>query len=64
MTTTSKKPVEKVLLDGKVVGRIYRVTGGYQYFPSGSRDGSDVYASIASLRSSLGDSIVYKPVQP
>lgn len=43
----------KVKLDGKYVGDIKPVNGGYQYFPKGRNIGGDVYPSIDLCKKSL-----------
>lgn len=43
----------KVKLDGKYIGDIKSVAGGYQYFPKGSKTGGDIYATIQSCKDSL-----------
>jgi len=42
-----------VKLDGKVVGEIRGVEGGWQYFPRGQKKGGDVFASLERLKESL-----------
>jgi hypothetical protein len=50
----SKEPL-KVRLDGRVVGEIRKVVGGYQYFPKASTYGGEVMPSIALVQRSLAD---------
>jgi len=42
-----------VYLDGKKVGIIKRVIGGYQYFPKGSKKGGEVFFLLSSVKKSL-----------
>lgn len=43
----------KVKVDGKYVGDIKSVSGGYQYFPKGIKSGGDVYATLQECKDSL-----------
>ena len=44
----------KVMLDGKYVGNIFKVSnGGYQYFPKGSKTGGDVWTKLYDLKNDL-----------
>jgi len=43
----------KVLLDGRVVGEIRKVNGGYQYFPKGQKVGGEVFQSWGQVQRSL-----------
>ena len=43
----------QVCLDGKICGEIREVTGGYQYFPKGSKVGGDVYPTLEEVKHSL-----------
>lgn len=42
-----------VKMDGKAIGVIKEVEGGYQYFPKGSKTGGDILASVAAVRATL-----------
>ena len=42
-----------VLLDGKKVGEIRKVKGGFQYFPKGSKNGGDVIPQLIDLKKQL-----------
>jgi hypothetical protein len=42
-----------VYLDGKFVGRIHEVTGGFQYIPTGIKNGGEIYKSIRQVKQSL-----------
>jgi hypothetical protein len=44
-----------VILDKKVVGRIKRVDGGWQYFPKGQSTGGDIFPSVGLCKQSLED---------
>lgn len=45
---------ETVRLDGKVVGRIFRRDGGFQYVPNGNRKiGGEVYPTLEACKKSL-----------
>ena len=44
-----------VKLDGKVVGHINQVKGGYQYFPKGSKTGGEVFKTKGECMYSLYD---------
>lgn len=39
-----------VRLDGKVVGTIQQVEGGFQYVPKGKKDGGEVFGSVAAVK--------------
>lgn len=43
----------KVRLDGKYIGDIKSVKGGYQYFPKGSKSGGDIYPRLELCKNSL-----------
>ena len=43
----------QVKLDGKMIGEIRQVSGGYQYFPKGQKIGGAVYGSIEAVKRSL-----------
>ena len=53
------KPCEKepliVSLDGRLVGEIRKVTGGYQYFPKGAKKGGEIFRSVGDVKRSLSD---------
>ena len=42
-----------VFLDNKHVGVIKNVSGGYQYFPKGKKNGGDVFTSVKDVKDSL-----------
>lgn len=42
-----------VYLDGKAVGEIRSVVGGYQYFPKGSKNGGELLRTIEMVKASL-----------
>ncbi len=44
-----------VRLDGKIVGSIKQVRGGYQYFPKGSMTGGETFTSVQAVKLSLED---------
>jgi hypothetical protein len=48
----SKEPL-KVQLDGRVIGEIRKVEGGYQYFPKGQKTGGEIFKSVTEVQSSL-----------
>lgn len=43
----------KVELDGKVVGNIKKVAGGWQYFPKGKKIGGEILPTLLSVQKSL-----------
>lgn len=43
----------KVLLDGKIVGQIKTVFGGFSYFPKGSKTGGELFKTINLVKQSL-----------
>ncbi len=45
-----KAGTELVKLDGKIVGKIRPVVGGFQYFPNGQKDGGAVWPSVARCK--------------
>ena len=47
-----KKPLP-VLLDGKQVGKIKPVVGGWQYYPKGSKVGGEVFPRLKKCQESL-----------
>ena len=51
--TTSNKTVAWVKLEGKLIGHIERVDGGFQYFPKGHKTGGKVFDTIAKVKHSL-----------
>ena len=48
----SREPL-KVALDGKVVGEIRKVEGGFQHFPEGQKIGGEVFETVALVQKSL-----------
>lgn len=44
---------EAVFLDGKRVGTILGVMNGWRYFPLGSQDGGDTFATKGEVKKSL-----------
>lgn len=47
---------DSVLLEGKKVGEIRKVTGGYQYWPEGKKklaNKNDVFSTVAEVRKVL-----------
>jgi hypothetical protein len=50
--TGSQKPII-VKLDGKAVGKIQQVAGGFRYMPAGSRTGGAVLPSVAAVQRSI-----------
>lgn len=42
-----------VFLDGKRVGSIQHKESGYQYFPKNSREGGEVFSTLADCKRSL-----------
>lgn len=44
-----------VLLDGKRVGEIRSVEGGFQYFPKGQKKGGEVFQTLIDCKKSLSD---------
>lgn len=48
----SREPL-KVRLDGRIVGEIRAVPGGFQYCPKGFQIKGNVYASVAEVQRSL-----------
>ncbi len=56
MITYDKKPTTWVVkLDGKTVGEIRQVVGGYQYYPKGGKlkDAGEVYLTVLLCKKSL-----------
>jgi hypothetical protein len=45
-----------VWLDGKKIGEIRRVFGGFQYFPNGQKTGGEIFTAQADCRKSLEES--------
>lgn len=45
-----KTGAEVVKLDGRVIGEIRPVSGGYQYFPKGQKTGGTVWPSITGCK--------------
>jgi hypothetical protein len=39
-----------VKLEGRIVGEIRPVTGGYQYFPKGQKEGGAIWPSLARCK--------------
>jgi len=48
----SKEPL-KVRLDGRHIGEIRKVAGGYQYFPKGKNYGGDILPTVGDVQQSL-----------
>lgn len=46
-----------VFLDGKNVGRIDRVIGGYKYFPLCDKQGGETFGSLQAVKNSLEDEV-------
>lgn len=44
-----------VRIDGKVVGEIRKVEGGYQYFPKGHSKGGEILPSMLAVKRTLED---------
>ena len=44
---------ELVFLDGKLVGAIKKVEGGWQYFPKGDKIGGEIFKKISECEDSL-----------
>ena len=44
-----------VFLDGKYVGKIRRMDGGWQYFPKGDKQGGQVFKKLSECENSLND---------
>jgi len=42
-----------VKLDGKTVGKIRPVSEGWQYCPTGSREGGEIFKTIKQVKESL-----------
>lgn len=42
-----------VKLNNKIVGHIKNVSGGYQYFPAGNKNGGNVFKDLGMLKKSL-----------
>jgi len=47
----------KVTIDGKVVGEIRAVSGGYQYFESGQSKGGRVFTRLAGCKLHLKNQV-------
>lgn len=45
----------KVRMDGRIVGEIRKVEGGYQYFPKGQAAGGSVFPTVQAVQASLCD---------
>jgi hypothetical protein len=43
----------KVRMDGKIVGTIKKVSGGWQYFPLHHKRGGDIYATAGEVQKTL-----------
>jgi len=50
----------KVRLDGKIAGKIKSVDGGWQYFPSGSKKGGEIYTKLEDVMHSLENPLNYE----
>ncbi len=42
-----------VKLDGRPIGEIRQVPGGWQYFPKGHKEGGDVFPTLEGCKRSL-----------
>ena len=42
-----------VRIDGKVVGEIRRVEGGFQYFPKGHSNGGEILPTVKAVKLTL-----------
>lgn len=51
--TFIEKTTLTVKLEGKIVGHIKQVAGGYQYFPKGNKYGGEIFASKIDCMNSL-----------
>jgi len=52
----------KVRLDGVVCGQIIKVTGGFQYFPKGSKIGGDIFKNVGLVQLSLEADIIKRDI--
>jgi len=50
----SREPL-KVRVDGRIVGEIRKVEGGFQYFPKGQKTGGEIFKSVSAVQRSLTD---------
>jgi len=50
---TRGQEVIKVKLDGRLVGHIKTVVGGFQYFPKGRKSGGEVSPTLNQVKDSL-----------
>lgn len=48
----AKEPL-KVRCDGKIIGSIKKVEGGYQYFPTGYKEGGEILSSVSAVQKTL-----------
>jgi len=53
MARITYKTETTVILDGKAVGKIKELDGGYQYFPKGSKVGGEVFTHLRLCKDSL-----------
>jgi len=44
----------KVRLDGKIVGEIRKVKGGFQYFAKGNKNGGLIFSTVTAVQEFLG----------
>lgn len=45
----------KVRLDGRIVGNIMPVVGGWRYFPKGDKNGGDLFNTLQQCQETLED---------
>jgi len=43
----------QVRQDGKIIGEIRKVSGGFQYFPKGHKEGGDIFSTLLAVKKSL-----------
>ena len=48
----SKEPL-KVRVDGRACGEIRKVSGGFQYYPKGSKTGGEVFTTVKQVQQDL-----------
>ncbi len=51
-TACQREPL-RVRLDGRIIGEICKVKGGYQYFPKGQKIGGEVFVAVTLVQRSL-----------
>lgn len=49
-----KEPLQ-VRLDGRIIGEIRKVEGGYQYVPKGQKTGGDILPTVNAVQRSLAE---------